>query len=168
MLPHRLCYIYPARLLNAGTAGYMFCCCFLFKKTFLTILTIYLKIYSTDLCQISTFGRTMAVDDQSEISFSVPRWTLPWQPVFERYYRSYLTNDFIATTGILYGRYAAEIYTYYYYRVVFHHSLNLSFQAQNLPFLQILPTVAFLFFCGTDSTDSTDCLPILLSISVFF
>jgi len=74
VLPHRLCYIYPARLLNAGTAGYMFCCCFLFKKTFLTILTIYLKIYSTDLCQISTFGRTTAVDDQSEISFSIPRW----------------------------------------------------------------------------------------------
>jgi len=38
-------------------------------------------------------------------------------------------------------------------------------------FLQILPTtVAFLFFCRTDSTDSPDCLPIglLLGISVFF
>jgi len=33
-------------------------------------------------------------------------------------------------------------------------------------FLQILPTVAFLFFFGTDCTDSPDCLPILLSISV--
>ena len=32
--------------------------------------------------------------------------------------------------------------------------LTLSFQAYNLPFLQILPTVAFLFFFRTDSTDS--------------
>jgi len=37
----------------------------------------------------------------------------------------------------------------------------------DVPFLLILPTVAFLFFVKTDSTDSPDCLPILLSISVF-
>jgi len=37
----------------------------------------------------------------------------------------------------------------------------------NLPFLQILPTVAFLFFLS-DSMDSPDCLLILLSISVKF
>jgi len=30
------------------------------------------------------------------------------------------------------------------------------------------PTVAFLVFFRTDSTDSPDCLPILLSISVFY
>ena len=35
-------------------------------------------------------------------------------------------------------------------------------------FFQIIPTAAFLFFSWTDSTDSPDCLPILLSISVFF
>ena len=29
--------------------------------------------------------------------------------------------------------------------LVFHHSLSLSFQTKNLPFLQILSTVAFLF-----------------------
>ena len=34
--------------------------------------------------------------------------------------------------------------------------------------LQILPTVAFLFFFGTDSADSPDCLPILLSISISY
>ena len=34
-------------------------------------------------------------------------------------------------------------------------------------FLQILPTVAFLFFFRTDSTNSPDCLPILLRMSVF-
>jgi len=35
------------------------------------------------------------------------------------------------------------------------------------PFLQILPTVTFISFFRTDSTDSPDCLPILLSL-VFF
>ena len=32
----------------------------------------------------------------------------------------------------------------------------------------MLPTVAFLFFFRTDSTYSPDCLPILLSIRVFY
>ena len=36
----------------------------------------------------------------------------------------------------------------------------------NLPFLQTLPSVAFLFLFRTDSMDSPDCLPILLNISV--
>ena len=35
-------------------------------------------------------------------------------------------------------------------------------------FLQILPTVAFLFFFRTDYMDFTDCLLLLLSISVFY
>ena len=43
--------------------------------------------------------------------------------------------------------------------------LTLLFQ---LPFLQILPTVAILFFFRTDYTDSPDCLAILLSLSVFY
>ena len=34
------------------------------------------------------------------------------------------------------------------------------FPGLNLPFLQILPTVAFLFFSRTDSMDFPDCLPI--------
>ena len=46
--------------------------------------------------------------------------------------------------------------------------LTLSFQAQNLPFLRILPTAAFLFFFRTDYMDPPDCLLILLSISVFY
>ena len=37
----------------------------------------------------------------------------------------------------------------------------------NLPFLQILLTVAFLFFSTTDSADSPDCLPILPSNPFF-
>ena len=44
---------------------------------------------------------------------------------------------------------------------------TLLFQASNLSFLQIRPTAAFLFFFRTDSTDSPDCISILLSISVF-
>jgi len=36
-----------------------------------------------------------------------------------------------------------------------------------IPFLQILPTVAFFFFFRTDSTDFVDCLPIPLSKSIF-
>ena len=37
----------------------------------------------------------------------------------------------------------------------------------NLPFPQILPTAAFLSFSRIDYMDSPDCLPILLSTSVF-
>ena len=37
-----------------------------------------------------------------------------------------------------------------------------------LPIVLVHHTVAFLFFFSTDSTDSPDCLPILLSISVFY
>ena len=37
---------------------------------------------SSDLRQIFEVGRTMAVDNQSEISFSIPQVTLPWQPNF--------------------------------------------------------------------------------------
>jgi len=44
--------------------------------------TTYLKIYCTDLCQILRVDRPVAVDDQSEISFSIPQGTLPWQPIF--------------------------------------------------------------------------------------
>jgi len=60
----------------------MFCFCFLF-------------IYFNDSCltdpklsqklpdrQILRVGRTMAIDDQYEISFSILQGTLPWQPIF--------------------------------------------------------------------------------------
>ena len=51
--------------------------------------------------------------------------------------------------------------------LIIRRLFTLSFQAENfLP--QILPTVAFFFFFGTDSTDSPDCLPILLNISVSY
>jgi len=43
--------------------------------------TNYFKIYRTDLRQIFRVGRTTAVDDQSEISFSILQRTLPQQPV---------------------------------------------------------------------------------------
>jgi len=42
-----------------------------------------LSIYRTDLHQICRFGKTMAVDEteRSEVSFSIPQGTLPWQPI---------------------------------------------------------------------------------------
>ena len=43
--------------------------------------TDYLKIYA-DLRQIFRVGRTMAVNNQSEISFSIPQGMLPWQQFF--------------------------------------------------------------------------------------
>ena len=52
-------------------------------------------------------------------------------------------------------------------RALFRHPLTLSFSS-NLPFLQIIPTVAFLFFFSTDSMHSPNCVAILLSVSVFF
>ena len=45
-----------------------------------------------------------------------------------------------------------------------HHSF---IPGLNLPFLQILPTITFLFCFRTDSTDSPDSLLTLLSISIF-
>jgi len=53
---------------------------------------------------------------------------------------------------ILYGRHTANIYSYYYYYSItpslFHSRLR------KFLFLQILPTVAFLFFFRSDSADS--------------
>jgi len=48
---------------------------------FRPIISKYLKFYQTYIRQIFRFGRTVAVDDQSEISFSIPQGTLPWQQV---------------------------------------------------------------------------------------
>jgi len=45
-------------------------------------VTNYLKIYLTSLHQICRVGRTMAVDERYEISFSMAQGTLPWQPSF--------------------------------------------------------------------------------------
>ena len=46
----------------------------------------------------------------------------------------------VVNCRILYGRYAANIHIYHYYYSI---TLSLSFQAENLPFLQILPVVGF-------------------------
>jgi len=46
------------------------------------IAMCYTQNLQTDLCQIFMVGRTMAVDDQSEISFSSLQGTLPWQSNF--------------------------------------------------------------------------------------
>ena len=58
----------------------MFCFCFLFCNN--SCQTNYPKIYQTDLRQIFRVGKTTAVDDQSEVSFSILRGTLSWQPIY--------------------------------------------------------------------------------------
>jgi len=69
----------PARPLKAG---YIHLCSALFLIINDFCQTNYLKICRTDFRQIFTAGRrTMAVDDPSEIGVSIPRGTLPWQPV---------------------------------------------------------------------------------------
>jgi len=50
-------------------------------------LTSYLKIFQTDLRQIFSVCTSIAVDDQSEISFSMPQGTLPWYPIFVAFIR---------------------------------------------------------------------------------
>jgi len=63
-----------------------------------------------------------------------------------------------------------KVWSYGYWLLVTVRILLLrlaSIGEQSVVILQILPTEAFLFFFGTDSSDSPDCLPILLSISVF-
>ena len=69
----------PRLLCSSSTASYAFCCCFLIIYFFNDLSkTNYLKNYqTTDLRQIFRISRTLAVDGQSEISFSIPRGTLP-------------------------------------------------------------------------------------------
>ena len=61
-------------------AAYMFFLCF-----FIYILFLPVTIPVNPIILIDKFfriGRTMAVDDQSEISFSISQETLLWQPNF--------------------------------------------------------------------------------------
>jgi len=44
--------------------------------------TNYLNIHQTDLYGICRAGRTLGVDERSEVVFSIPQGTLPWQPIF--------------------------------------------------------------------------------------
>jgi len=44
-------------------------------------LTNYLNIYWTDLYDSCRIGRTLAVDERSEVIFSTRQGTLPWQPI---------------------------------------------------------------------------------------
>jgi len=78
--------ILARRAYLADPADYMFCCCFLFYYFIYfndSFQTNYLKIYETDHRRVCRVGRTPAVDDQSEIRFSIHQeGTLPWQPIF--------------------------------------------------------------------------------------
>ena len=43
--------------------------------------TNYLNIYRADLHKICTFGRTLTVDEGSEVIFWITKGTLPWKPI---------------------------------------------------------------------------------------
>jgi len=43
--------------------------------------TNYLNVYRTDLHEICRIGWTLAVDERSEVIFSISQGTLPWQPI---------------------------------------------------------------------------------------
>ena len=65
-------------------------------------------------------------------------------------------------------RHRAIVNSHTYCYLAFHHPLALSFQAQNLPSLQILPTAALPFFyLNIYYVDSPDCLLLFLSICFF-
>ena len=76
------------------------------------------------------------------------------------------THAILASKSILYNLYAATIHTYYYhYYSITPHTFTPGLKPS---FLQILPTVAFLFIFGTDCMFSPYCLQILLSVSVYY
>jgi len=69
-------------LARPAIVGYMFCCCFVFVYFNDFCQTSYVKNLPTDLRRIFRVDRTVAVDDQSEISLSIPQGALSWQPIF--------------------------------------------------------------------------------------
>jgi len=83
-------------------------------------------------------------------------------PTFSRFCRT-------PTCGRQTDRHRAIVNSHTYCYLAFHHPLTLSFQAQNLPSLQILPTAALpLFYLNIYYVDSPGCLLLFLSISVFY
>jgi len=62
-------FIYPTLQLKTGSLAICLLLCLINFVYIDSCQTSYRKIYRTDLCQIFTVGRTMAVDDQSEIVF---------------------------------------------------------------------------------------------------
>ena len=43
----------------------------------------------------------MAVDERSEVSFSIPEWTLPWQPIFVGFIGLYPLQNWVR---VVFGR----------------------------------------------------------------
>ena len=68
-------------LRSAAKGAFIKCCCFFY---FLTILANHLSehlAYPTNLYSVYRDGKTIAIAERSEDSFSIPRVTLPWQPI---------------------------------------------------------------------------------------
>jgi len=57
----------------------MFCCCF--ENILVIFVRPIINIYRTDFHEICSIGKPLAVDEQSEVFFSIPQGTLPWQPI---------------------------------------------------------------------------------------
>jgi len=60
----------------------MFCCCF--KKNISSDFCQHLNIYIGpifSLHEICRIGRTLVVDERSNVIFSIPQGTLLWQPI---------------------------------------------------------------------------------------
>jgi len=110
------------------------------------------------------FLRVLAVAQLSSDD-SAARYSRP--TLFSFGFRDDVMFCLSAPQCLVYSRYAANINTYYYYQYCIIPSLFHS-RFESRPFLQIIPTVAFHFFFTTDSTDSPDRLPILLSIFFSF
>ena len=60
-----------------------------------------LNTYRTDLHQICRVGRTTAVYQRSEVSFSTPQGTLPWQPIFVGFIGFYPQNSVQVASGFV-------------------------------------------------------------------
>ena len=93
-----LTLVQPARLLKADTAGlYVLLLFSLFVYLFVHLFDDSCLKSTGQIRQISRGGRTMAVDNQSEISFSVSRGTWQWQRFFRPFYPQYYTEYVFST-----------------------------------------------------------------------
>ena len=123
--------------------------------------------------------RLISVLERREFFFKLQMFYFAWERdcivtvVVARF--SFVGCSMLCTSGFADEHLAVESYTVimlltFILRPVINSissPLTLSFQSLNLSYLQILSTVVFPYF-RTDSMDSADCLPILLSISDFF
>jgi len=84
-------------------AGVAICSASRFLLTYFLTIPVRQTIYWTDRRQICMVGTTMPVDDQAEITFTIPPWTLPWQPIFVDFIHKLSSGD-IQQMALAYGK----------------------------------------------------------------